>query len=73
MIYVNSIRSISSKHEDLRVAEENTVLISILNSNSTSFEDINTLDPSFMYSQLLKEILFGLHYNHSARNRFTQI
>jgi hypothetical protein len=56
--------------QDIRVAEENTTPISIISSSATSSEDLNTLDPSFMYSQLLKEILFELRYDIQARQRF---
>jgi len=64
--------SISSLGEHLQqsiqMAEENTIPISILSST----EDLNTLDPSFMYSQLLKEILFELKYNQEARKCFIE-
>ncbi len=52
--------------QSIQMAEENTIPISILSST----KDLNTLDPSFMYSQLLKEILFELKYNQEARKTF---
>jgi len=58
--------------QKIRAGEENTTPISILSSNAMLSEDLNTLDPSFMYSQLLKEILFELHYNQQARQRFIE-
>jgi hypothetical protein len=58
--------------QDIRVGQESTTPISILSSQAISSEDLNTLDPSFMYSQLLQEILLELHYNEQARRRFIQ-
>ncbi len=58
--------------QSIRTAEENTTPISILSSATKSSEDLNTLDPSFMCSQLLKEILFELYYNKEARKRFIE-
>jgi hypothetical protein len=58
--------------ESIRTAEENTIPISILSSNVTSINDLNTLDPSYMYSQLLKEILFELNYNEKEKKRFIE-
>jgi hypothetical protein len=58
--------------ENIRVVEENTISISILSSNTISSSNLDTLDPSFMYSQLLKEILFELHYDKKERKRFIE-
>lgn len=58
--------------ERIRIAEENTIPISILSSNVTSSSDLDTLDPSFMYSQLLKEILFELPYHEQEKKRFIE-
>jgi len=58
--------------QSIQVAEENAIPISILSSNAISSEDLDTLDPSFMYSQLLKEILFELKYNQEARKHFIE-
>ncbi len=58
--------------QDIQVSEESTTPITIISSNAAISDDLNTLDPSFMYSQLLKEILFELRYDNQARQRFIQ-
>lgn len=58
--------------KEIRATETITTPISILRSNVTSSEDLNTLDPSFMYSQLLKEILFEFDYTEEDRRQFVE-
>ncbi|CAF1186668.1 unnamed protein product [Didymodactylos carnosus] len=59
--------------QDIRVAEANTTLMSILSSNDVSPRDLNSLDPSFMYSQLFKEILLEFDYDEQARRQLVEL
>ena len=58
--------------QDVRMTEAVTTPISIISPNATSAEGLDTLDPSFMYSQLLKEILFEFNDDEEARRRFVE-
>ncbi len=58
--------------QDIRAAEAIATPINILSASAVSSEDINTLDPLFMYSQLLKEILLEFEYNEEAHRRFLE-
>ncbi|CAF3510194.1 unnamed protein product [Rotaria socialis] len=46
------------------------VPISIIPPSSTSTTDLNQLDQSFMYTQLLKENLLDMQYNDTAKHEF---
>ena len=58
--------------QDIRMTEAVTTPMSIVSSNTTLPESLDTLDPSFMYSQLLKEILFEFNDDEEARRRFVE-
>jgi len=53
--------------QDVRQSETNLIPISIIPSTSTQ---LNELDQTFMYSQLLKEIIFETGYNDKIKNEF---
>ncbi|CAF3884299.1 unnamed protein product, partial [Rotaria sp. Silwood1] len=55
---------------DMQQADLNLVSISF--APETSSIDINNLDQSFMYSQLLKEILLKMEYNETAKTEFVE-
>ena len=56
--------------QDVRQADINMTSISIV-SPSTAI-DLNQLDPSFMYSQLMKNILLKMKFNESAKTDFIE-
>lgn len=58
--------------QDVRMTEVITTPISIISPNPTSAEGLDTLDPSFMFSQLLKEILFEFNDDEEARRQFVE-
>jgi len=58
--------------KEIRAAETVTTPISISSSNGALSEDLDTLDPSFMYSQLLKEILFEFDYKEENHRQFVE-
>ncbi|CAF1189493.1 unnamed protein product [Adineta ricciae] len=60
-------------HEDIHLVEETAIPVSILSSQAVSTADLNTLDPSLMYSQILKEILLESNDNEQARRAFLQL
>ncbi|CAF1632520.1 unnamed protein product, partial [Adineta ricciae] len=59
--------------EDIHLVEETAIPVSILSSQAVSNADLNTLDPSFMYSQILKQILLEFNDNEQARRAFIQL
>ena len=46
--------------------------ISSISSTDISSDDLNRLDRSFMYSQLIKEILLDIEYKDKAKTEFTK-
>jgi len=46
-----------------RQCDEETIDISLVSTSDISGQKFDQLDPSFMYTQLIKEILFELEYN----------
>ncbi|CAF1160109.1 unnamed protein product [Adineta steineri] len=54
------------KH-DIQQCSSNLTPISILSTTYSSNRDVNELDQSFMYSQLLKEILLELNYEPNVK------
>ncbi|CAF1600018.1 unnamed protein product [Rotaria magnacalcarata] len=55
---------------DIRQLNSSMVPISIIPPSSTSTTDLNQLDQSFMYTQLLKENLLDMQYNDTAKHEF---
>lgn len=53
--------------KDTRLCIKNLTPISIVTTSNISYRDVNELDQSFMYSQLLKEILFDLKYQADSK------
>jgi hypothetical protein len=64
-IFTKIERICKALQEDVRQSESDVTPISIVSNTSTA--NINELDQSFMYSQLLKEILLELEDDHKAR------
>jgi tetratricopeptide (TPR) repeat protein len=58
-----------SLKRDTRSCEYNMISISILRSIDSSNRDLNELDQSFMYSQLLKEILLDMNYDDDSKKK----
>lgn len=56
----------SSLQQTIRRREEDTIDISFLPPSSISDQNINQLSQSFMYTKLIKEILFELEYNDDS-------
>lgn len=50
--------------------ENDSVSISVTSTDTTSKENLDELDASFMYTQLLKEILLEIHYDKQSVNDF---
>ena len=59
--------------EDTIEKEDNQIAISILSSSDINSRDINRQDPSFMYFQLLKEILLNDHLAESEEETKTEM
>ena len=55
-----------SVQQTVRRREEDTIDISFLPSSSISGQNLNQLSQSFMYTKLIKEILFELEYNDES-------
>ena len=56
-----------SLERDIEQYEHYSIPVSILSPSDYSKKNLNELEPSFMYSKLLKEILFDVEYKDSAR------
>ncbi|CAF2991378.1 unnamed protein product [Rotaria sp. Silwood2] len=59
-----------SLKQDIRRYETEQSSISILSSDRIPNHDINELDQSYMYSQLLKEAILEIEFDDEARKRF---
>jgi len=46
--------------------------ISILSNNDTPTDDLNTLEPSFMYSKLLNQILVEIEHDKQAKTNLVE-
>ena len=57
---------------DIRQCDNNLMPISILSKTDYPTHDLNALDPSFMYSKLLKEILMQLEHNNQAKENLVK-
>ena len=56
-----------------RQCEQNAVSISIMGPDDTlPNKSLNQLDPSFMYTQIMKEILLTIHFEQKHIDEFTQ-
>lgn len=53
--------------EDIELCERSSMPFSVTTN------DVNHLDPSFMYTQLLKEILLEMDYDDEAKRQFVQL
>ncbi|CAF3417209.1 unnamed protein product [Rotaria socialis] len=56
--------------QDIRVAEATTSPISVLNPTLISFKDLNTLDCSFIFSHLFKNIMLEFNDNVQLQQHF---
>lgn len=56
---------------DIEQCERGLVPISIIQANNSAPTALNEVDQSFMYTQLLKEILFKINFNNTAKQNFT--
>ena len=54
--------------QDIRKSEYDLISISTVSSSTT--DNLNELDPSFMYSQLLKDIVLQMQYNRNSKSDF---
>ena len=59
--------------EAAQQCEQNAASISIMSANDTlSNESLNQLDPCFMYTQIIKEILLTIHFEQQHMDEFIQ-
>ena len=58
--------------KDIFMAKIDWISISVVPKSSSSSIDFNQLDQSFMYSQLLKEILLKMEYSEQAKDEFVE-
>ncbi|CAF3854750.1 unnamed protein product [Rotaria magnacalcarata] len=58
--------------QDIRVAEATTSPISVLSPTLISFKDLNTLDCSFIFSHLFKNIMLELNDNVQLKRHFIE-
>ena len=65
-IFIQIDHICASLVRDMKRCDIDTVPINILGSSTTTTSDLNHLEPSFMYSQLLKEILFEIKYDDQS-------
>ncbi|CAF3713826.1 unnamed protein product [Rotaria socialis] len=56
-----------------RQCEDNFASTSVVPSANVTGTSSDELDPSFMYSQILKEILLDVDYNSKAKNEFVKL
>ena len=55
-----------------RQYDHNSVPVSVISANDCSTQNLNELEPLFMYSRLLKEILFDMDRHLHTKERFVQ-
>ena len=56
----------ASLKKEARDVDENSIAISFVTSNDITNQDLDRLDPSFMYTQLIKDILCDLKYDDKS-------
>ena len=59
--------------QDTRQCDHDMISISILSSSDYSKRDLNELEPSLMYWQILKEILLNIEYSEHAKEELIQL
>ena len=63
--YVNPEAVYEALKQDIRISTRNLTPINVVSQPSTT--DLDELDPSFMYSQLLKEILIDIPHDDNEK------
>lgn len=59
--------------QDTKICDHVLIPISIISTNDYSTGDSNELESTFMYSQLLKEILLTIKYDENAKEAMAQL
>ncbi|CAF1516321.1 unnamed protein product [Adineta ricciae] len=71
----SKVKGIFTKIDSIRIAlqrakrqlNQNSIEISFISINETTVQDVHELEPSFMYTQLLKEILMEINDENDTR------
>jgi len=67
-IFTDIVSLLDKLKNDIKRCEDNLTPINIISASST--KNLDVLACSFMYSQLLKEILLSMKYNEQAKRQF---
>ncbi|CAF4926995.1 unnamed protein product [Rotaria sp. Silwood1] len=65
-VFTDIVPLCESLHKVARQCEEDSIGISLFSTNDLSSKSLDQLDQSFMYTQLIKEILLELEYNDKS-------
>ncbi|CAF2520053.1 unnamed protein product [Rotaria sp. Silwood2] len=72
-IYTDLSSIFDSFKNDIRRYEENLISTSIMPNTNISKVNLNELDPSYMYTKLLKEVLLKLDFDEHQRKYFVAL
>ena len=72
-IYTDISQICQTVREDARKCDQNAISISFVGENSgNSKENLDQLDPTYMYTQILKEVLLKIDFNDEHLKDFTE-